>query len=97
MRRTSSGVSVAATTSGRFSTTQSYASSMSNTGGGGSAERRPASRATNHAPIAQARPMTISAVTSTTDSAGIRTRDERPLDARFLDRGLAELDDVVAA
>ena len=64
MRRTSSGVSVAATTSGTCATTHSKASSMSKTGGGGSAASRPASRITNHAAIAHAMPTTRSPVTS---------------------------------
>src|SRR5437667_6253667 len=69
IRCTSSGVSVAATISGRCSTTHSYASSGSNTGGGGSAAIRPASRTTNHAAIAHAMPITNNAVTSATGHA----------------------------
>src|SRR5262245_59877279 len=82
MRRTSAGVSVAATSSGTRATTQSYASSMSKTGGGGSTDNRAASRATNHAAIAQATPKTRRIVTKInedgTGGSGSVAEPQRP-------------------
>src|SRR6266550_3871298 len=69
MRRTSSEVSVAATSSGTWATTQSWASSMSKIAGGGSLAMRPASRMTNQAATATTTAMTRTPATICTGSA----------------------------
>src|SRR5437763_873367 len=69
MRRTSSDVSVAATSSGTWATTQSWASSRSKIAGGGSLAMRPASRMTNHAATATTTAMTRTPATICTGGA----------------------------
>src|SRR2546421_9939868 len=69
MRRTSSDVSVAATSSGTCATTQSWASSRSKIAGGGSLAMRPASRMTNHAATATTTAMTRTPATICTGGA----------------------------
>src|SRR3954468_12221146 len=69
MRRTSFGVSVAATMSGRWRTTHWYASSGSNTASGGVSVMRAASRNTNTAAIARTSPTTMNPMTHATPTA----------------------------
>src|SRR5437588_9592412 len=76
MRRTSSDVSVAATSSGTCATTQSWASSRSKIAGGGSLAMRPASRMTNHAATATTTAMTRTPAMICTDGALRSDADE---------------------
>ncbi len=69
IRRTSFGVSVAATMSGRCRTTHSYASSGSKIASGGVSDMRAASRNTKTAAMARMIPTTMNPTSSATASA----------------------------